>query len=254
MTSPPPSPTAAPGRPWRRAALRFGPAAVLVAVALGAWWAGLPQALSLQGLADRQAALHAAAQASPVLAVGAYVLVFAVVTGAGLPVALVLTLASGALFGPVVGGGATAIAAVAGATLTYAAARSALAPWLAGCAARDPRLRRILQGFGQGAFSYVLTLRFMPVAPFALVNLACGLAAVPLRAFLLATLAAAMVTSFLYASLGAGLGRSLADERSVRAALASPALLWPIAGLAVLALLPTGWRLWRARLRRPSAP
>lgn len=244
MTSTTPSPA-------RRLA-RFLPALLLVGDAAAAWRAGLLQALSLHGFASRQAALQAAAAVHPILSVGGYVLVFTLLTAACVPAALVLTLASGALLGTLVGGAATVTGALAGALLTYAAARTALAPWLRARAERDPRLRRVMQGFGANAFGYILTLRFIPVAPFALVNIAAGLAGAPLRAFVLATLAGAMVTSFLYASLGAGLGRSLGDARSVSAALKSPALLWPLLGLALLAFLPTALRLWRARVRRPA--
>jgi uncharacterized membrane protein YdjX (TVP38/TMEM64 family) len=114
-------------------------------------------------------------------------------------------------------------------------------------AERDPRLQRVIQGFGRSAFSYILTLRFIPVVPFALVNLAAGLAAVPLRAFTLATLAGGAPTALIYAGLGSGLGASLGSEQSLHQALESPRLLLPLAGLTVLALAPTLVKRLRAR-------
>lgn len=217
---------------------RFAPLAALVAVALLAYWSGLPQRLSPSALGREQAQLHALVAAHPVLAVGAFVLGYAVLTGACLPIALMLSLVGGLVFGTWLGGAAVLFGATGGAIITYAAARSAFAPVLLGRARRDPRLQSVIQGFGRSAFTYILTLRLIPVVPFALVNIASGLAAVPLRAYALATLAGGVPTALIYAGLGAGLGEAIGSDAALKAALHSPRLLGPIAGLAVLALLP----------------
>lgn len=251
--SAPPSPQSA--EPAARGTLlRLLPLVVLALGAGAAWWSGLPQQISLSRLAARHAELQALVSAHPVATVAAYVGLFAALTGACLPVALVLSLVSGLLFGPVVGGSATVVGGAAGALLTYGAARTAAGPWLRARAERSPRLRRVMEGFGDNAFAYILTLRFIPVAPFAGVNIAAGLVAAPVKPFVLATLIAGCVTSFLYASLGAGLGQSLGDAATVKAALERPALLWPLVGLAVLAILPVAAKRLRGRVRRRAGP
>jgi uncharacterized membrane protein YdjX (TVP38/TMEM64 family) len=206
--------------------------------------------LSPEAIGREQAALHAAVAAHPVLSVAAYVAVYAVLVGACLPVALMLSLIGGVIFGPWLGGAAVLAGATTGAVITYAAVRSAFASLLLGHAERDPRLQRVIQGFGRSAFSYILTLRFIPVVPFALVNVAAGLAAAPLRAFVLATLAGGVPTALIYAGLGSGLGASLGSEQSLHQALQSPRLILPVLGLAVLSLAPTLVK----RLRRRSLP
>src|SRR6202008_4696160 len=120
----------------------------------------------------------------------------------------------------------------------YAAARSAFAPLLLGRARHDPRLQSVIQGFGRSAFTYILTLRLIPVVPFALVNIASGLAAVPVRSYALATLAGGVPTALIYAGLGAGLGDAIGSEAALHAALHSPRLLGPVAALALLSLAP----------------
>jgi uncharacterized membrane protein YdjX (TVP38/TMEM64 family) len=217
---------------------RFGPLAALIAVALAAYLAGLPQMLTPHALGREQAELQAAAAAAPLVALGLYVLGYAVITGACVPVALMLSLVGGLIFGPWIGAAAVLAGATGGAVLTYGAARSAFAPALIARARRDPRLGRVMQGFGRNAFAYILTLRLVPFVPFALVNVAAGLAAVPMRAFAMATLAGVAPAALIYASLGAGLGSALGSERSLAAALHSPRLLLPLAGMAVLSLAP----------------
>jgi uncharacterized membrane protein YdjX (TVP38/TMEM64 family) len=239
-----PAPTPA---PWRSLAKRFAPLAALLAIALVAYWAGLPRMLSPAAIGREQAQLHAFVAGHPALSVATFVVGYAVLIGACLPVALMLSLVGGLVFGPWLGGAAVLVGATTGAVITYAAARSAFAPMLVSRAERDPRLQRVIQGFGRSAFAYTLTLRFIPVVPFALVNLAAGLAAVPLRAFALATLAGGAPTALIYAGLGSGLGASLGSEQSLHQALQSPRLLLPLAGLTVLALAPLLVKGLRAR-------
>lgn len=223
---------------WRSVAARFALVAALLAVALAAYWTGLAQALSPELLQREQAELRAAAAASPVLALSLFVLAYAVLTGACLPVALVLSLLGGAVFGVWTGAPAVLLGATGGAILTYAAARSAFAPLLVRLAERDARLQLLIAGFGRSAFRYILTLRLFPMAPFALVNVASGLAAAPLRPYILATLAGGAPTAVIYTGLGAGLGSSLGSERSLEAALRSPQIILPLVGLTLLSLTP----------------
>ena len=239
----------APGRPrWRAAARRFGLVATLLAVALAAYWTGVTEILSPAALGREKAELRAAAAAAPLLALALYIVTYAILTGACLPVALVLSLLGGAVFGVWTAAAAVVLGGTGGAVLTYAAARSAFAPLLLRRAERDARLQLLIAGFGRSAFRYILTLRLLPMVPFALVNVASGLAAVPLRAYTLATLAGAVPTALVYTGLGAGLGASLDSERSLEQALRSPHILLPLFGLALLSLAPTLVK----RLRRRS--
>jgi len=195
--------------------------------------------LSPDALGREQAHLREAAANAPILAVGLYILAYVILTGACLPVAMMLSLLGGAIFGVWVAAGAVLIGATGGAVLTYAAARTAFAPVLLGYARSDPRLQLIIDGFGRSAFSYILTLRLIPLMPFALVNVACGLAAIPLRAYTLGTLAGGIPSAFIYTSLGAGLGSALGSERTLEATLTSPQVLAPLVVLALLSLTPT---------------
>jgi hypothetical protein len=56
-------------------------------------------------------------------------------------------------------------------------------------------------------------------------------------------------TALIYAGLGAGLGAAIGSEAALKAALHSPRLLVPVAGLAVLAILPMAVKRLRRRTR-----
>jgi uncharacterized membrane protein YdjX (TVP38/TMEM64 family) len=236
-----------PSKPQTRRPLRYLPLAVLVVVALTAWRMGLLHLLAPSELHQRSVQLRAAADARPVLAITTFVLGYAVLTGACLPVALALSLLGGLVFGRVAGAAGVLLGATGAAMVTYGATRSAFAAALVARAERDPRLRRIMNGFGRQAFSYILTLRLLPFFPFALVNIAAGLAAVPLRAYVSATLLGGVPTAVIYSSLGASLGETLQSEESLLKVLSSPSVVLPLAALAALSLGPILYRRLRDR-------
>ena len=180
--------------------------------------------------------------------VAALVLGFVVYAGAvafSLPGALVLSLATGFVFGRWVGTALVVAAATTGATILFLAARYIFAD-----AARR-RLgalgERINAGFTENAFSYLLFLRLVPAFPFFLVNLAPALTSVPLRTFVLATLVGIVPGTFVFVNLGETLGRidSLAG-------LVSWETLIAFALLGALALVPVYLRR-RASTRAPDA-
>ena len=225
---------------------RLLPALILLAIALAAWFSGLTDVISLHGFARYHAQARQMVASAPALSLAIYIVAFAILNGACLPVALVMTLSSGALFGTLLGGAATMVGATLAATISYFAARSALAPVLLKWSHAEGRLKRLLDRLSNHGFFYVLTTRLMPL-PFALVNIACGMAAVPLRTFLAASLIGAVPMSLVYAGLGAGLSESLAQGADIGAMLRSPRVLAPVVALALLSLAPHGWRLLKRR-------
>jgi uncharacterized membrane protein YdjX (TVP38/TMEM64 family) len=221
-----------------RLVLRFAPLLVLLAVAVAFFALGGASALSLHGLAAHERAWRLAAADEPALSLAVYVAVYAALAAAGLPVAMVLTVTGGMLFGPLGGGLAAIVAANLAAVVGYAAARTALGPLIARWLERgEGRAHGLVRDLRARAFWPILTARLMPVMPFALVNLAGGLARVRLSAFVGATLLGGLPSSFIGASLGAGLGDSL-SAASLRDALHAPLVWGPLAALAVLSVVP----------------
>lgn len=230
-------------------ALRLWPLlliATALAVAYGAGWTDL---LSLDSLAANQAQLGAVVSARPALAVTAFIAIYAAITAASVPGAAVMTLAGGLLFGPWIGGGASLIGATLGATAIYVAARSAFGGPLRRRAERQGGgLKRIVDGFGRDAFSYILTLRLIPLVPFWLVNIAAGVAGAPLRAYVAGSLIGMAPATFIYSWVGAGLGRVFArGGEPDLTVLLEPYVVAPLVALGLLALTPIAVRQFRSR-------
>jgi uncharacterized membrane protein YdjX (TVP38/TMEM64 family) len=240
------------GAPAARSWMRFLPALLLLALFVFGLASGVARDFSLTELKAHHHELHLYAIAHPVAAAGLFLAIFVTAVASGLPVALVLTIAGGAIFGPVLGAGLVMFGATLGATITYGAARLAVGSALQQRAERSSgTVRRIIDSFGRNTFAHILTMRLIPLFPFSPVNIAAGLARVPLRPFVLATLLGEVPTATIYASLGSGLGRALAAEsRTPLDHLRDPWLVLPLVGLALLSLAPGLIRRWGARRAR----
>jgi uncharacterized membrane protein YdjX (TVP38/TMEM64 family) len=225
---------------------RFGPA-VLVLVLVAAFFAlRLDRYVSLGELRDRREALEAVVAAHPVLALGLYLAVYMVLVGASLPVALVLTLTGGFLFGPVLGGFAAAAGCTLGACVIFLICRTAMGDVLRRRA--GSKAARLEQGLRKDAFFYLLTLRLIPLVPFWLANLAAGLVAIPLRTFLAATFLGILPLSLVYATLGADLHAVFRRGEPISPhSFAQPQVLLPLLAIALLSLAPLAVRRMRGR-------
>lgn len=224
---------------------RFGPA-LLVLVLIGAFFVfDLDHYVSLGELRAKREALDALVLAHPLLALAAYITVYVVLVGVSLPVALVLTLTGGFLFGPVVGGLAAAAGCTLGATVIFLICRNAIGDSLKKRA--GDRARRLEQGLRKDAFFYLLSLRLIPLTPFWLANLAAAMVAIPIRTFVAATFLGILPVSLIYAYLGHDLHAAFSRGEALDPAMAlQPQVLIPLAAIGLLSLAPLAVKRLRA--------
>lgn len=195
-------------------------------------------ALALRGRFDAaalQAWVASAGAAGPVV----FIAIYAVATVLFLPGA-VITLAGGALFGPVWGTLWNLSGATLGALLAFLIARHLGADWVARRA--GPRLRSLNEGVSAEGWRFVAFVRLVPLFPFNLLNYALGLTRIPLLAYALASAVFMLPGALAYNWLGyAGREALAGGEDMVRHVLIALALV------SALSFLP---RLVR-RLRTP---
>jgi len=235
-----------PAGPGPRSLRRWLPLLLIILLLALFFLFGLQRYVSLVSLRAHHEWLAREVAAHLPLALLTFVLIYVAVVALSLPGATVLTLAGGWMFGQWLGTGATVVAATAGATLLFLAARTAFGDSLRRRA--GPWLRRLQEGFKADAFNYLLFLRLVPLFPFFVVNLVPAVIGVPLRSFVLATAIGIIPATFVYATFGAGLGNLLAGKGEITLGqVLSPLMLTALAGLALLALLPVLHRYWRRR-------
>lgn len=220
---------------------RFVPLMVLIVVVIAVFASGVGRYLNLEALQTHEAALRGLVDDNLVLALLAFITVYALATAVSFPGAVVLTLAGGYLFGTWAGGAATVIGATIGAIMVFYVVQTSLGAALRAKAEADGgTLKKVIDGVGQGAFGYILTLRLIPLAPFWLVNVAAALAHVPLRAYALATFIGIMPATFIYSGIGSGIGALVArGETPDLGVIFEPRVLLPLVALGLLSLVTT---------------
>jgi uncharacterized membrane protein YdjX (TVP38/TMEM64 family) len=223
-------------------ARRLLPLGLLVAAWIVFMLAGGYHYLTFSALAQNRDWLCGLVQQWGILAGLVYIVVYAALVALSVPGAAILTIAGGFLFGTWIGGLCAVIGATLGATAIFLAARGGLG----GLAQRAGRfVGRLEAGFRADAFNYLLVLRLVPIFPFWLVNLVPALVGVRLPTYMLATFLGILPGTFVFASLGNGLG-SLVEEPDL-AIIFKPSFFVPIIGLALLALVPVGYKHWRGK-------
>lgn len=204
----------------------------------------LDRFISLDALARHRAELTGWVERHGLLAPLAYIVIYIVVVAFSLPVATVMTLAGGFMFGALLGTLYAVSGATIGATLLFLIAKTSMGDFL--LARAGGGLKRMQQGFAEDALSYLLVLRLIPVFPFFLVNLAPAFLGVPLRVYLIATFFGIMPGGFVYALAGAGIGGVLDQGGELSASgILTPQILGALAGLALLALLPVLYKRYK---------
>jgi uncharacterized membrane protein YdjX (TVP38/TMEM64 family) len=199
--------------------------------------------LTFAALAQNHEWLCATVTQAGAKGVAAFILAYAGLVAVSVPGAALFTLASGYMFGPWLGTAYAVIGATLGAIIVFLAARGGLA----GLGSRaGPWARRFEAGFRRNGLTYLLVLRLIPIVPFWLINLVAGAVGLRLWVFVVGTFAGMIPVTFIYASLGNGLG-TLADEGRPPdlAILCRPSVFLPIVGLVVLALVPVIYKRWR---------
>jgi len=230
--------TAAPAAPlWRR----LLPVVVLALAIVLVFASGLHRYLSFDALRQNRQILQDLVARHQALAALGYVAIYAAAVALSVPGAAVLTVAGGFLFGALEGTVLVVIGATVGATLLYLAAKTALGDALR--ARAGGLVHKLEAGFRENALSYLLVLRLVPLFPFWLVNLAAAVLGVPPATYVLGTFVGIIPGSYVYASVGAGLG-SVFDqggEPSLKGAL-TPQVLVALVGLALLSLVPVAYK------------
>ncbi len=210
--------------------------AIVVVLAVGAFfYLDLGKFLSLTALKENRDSLLAFTEANFAAAVAIFIGTYILVTGLSLPGAVILTLAGGFVFGAGLATLFINLGATTGATLAFLTARYVL---------RDTveqkfgaRLGPFQEGFAKNAFSYLLTLRLIPLFPFFMVNLVSGLTRVSVGIYVAATAIGIIPGSFVYAYAG----RQLGTINSLKE-IASPNVIGAFVLLGLLALVPVVYK------------
>jgi uncharacterized membrane protein YdjX (TVP38/TMEM64 family) len=176
-------------------------------------------------------------------------LVYAVLTAISAPGVVFLTIFGGFLFGAIWGTLLVAFSATIGAAVIFLAARTALRDFLYKKSGKW--FKKISAGFHDNAVSYMFFLRLVPLFPFFVVNIVPAFLEIDFITFVWTTFLGILPGTFVYIMLGRGIGVVFAQGKTPDLGIIfKPAILIPIVGLAVLALVPIMFKRIKKRGRK----
>jgi uncharacterized membrane protein YdjX (TVP38/TMEM64 family) len=218
-----------------------------IALGLGLFFAlDLGHYLKFQTLRDNRGWLMEQVHAHAILSALVFIGIYAAATAISAPGGSFLTLFAGFLFGQWAATIYVVFAATAGATIIFTAARYMFYDALH--ARAGPWLTKMEAGFQKNALSYLLALRLAPVFPFFVVNLAPAFLNVPLKTYVIGTFIGIIPGTFVFATIGAGLGGVFDSGESFSLSdLLTTEIISGLVGLAALALAPAAYRALKSK-------
>lgn len=205
---------------WRNLIFR---SVLVAALAAAIIWLGLHRELLQTATLERE--LRRFGGWAPIL----FLLLYAVATVLFVP-GSVLTVAGGALFGPIWGTLWNLTGATLGATLAFVIARYLASDWVA--ARSGQRVGRLMRGVEEEGWRFVAFVRLVPLFPFNVMNYAFGLTRIRLREYVFASLVCMGPGALAYSYLGyAGREAAFGQAWAIRKAVLALALLAAVAFL-----------------------
>ena len=218
---------------------RFAPLAIIAAVAVaGIFFLG--DYLNFETLRDNREALLTFRDENFFLMSVIFIAAYAAIIAFALPGAAIASITGGFLFAMFPGTLFNMIAATLGATGTFMAARYGFGE------AAEKKLAdskgvmgKIKKGIDENQWETLLLVRFLPIFPFFVSNIALSVVGVPLWKYVVGTFFGILPGAFVYTSIGAGLSDVFAQgETPDLGIIFTWPILGPLLGLAALALLP----------------
>ncbi len=180
------------------------PLLIIVVLMLTAYFSGLTEYLTFDNIKENREKLLGYIAHYPILTPLLFILIYIVATTLSIPGGAILSLIGGFLFGVPLSTLYVTVGATFGATFIFLAARTAFGDLLKKKA--GPFLSKMEGGFQKNATSYLLFLRFIPLFPFWLVNLAPAFFNVKTRTYIWTTFVGIIPGAYVYTQAGSGLG------------------------------------------------
>lgn len=177
--------------------------AVFVAIVVVIKILGLDSIFTFENLQGQREFLGNYVDENYTIAVGAFILLYIVSVAFMVPIATLLTLAGGFLFGSVLGAVFVNLGATIGAFFAFLFARYIIGDKIQ--ERYSEQLNKFNKELEENKFQYLLTLRFLPIFPFFLINFLSGVTKLDIKTFIITTSIGIIPGSFVYTYAGSQL-------------------------------------------------
>lgn len=221
---------------------KYLPLGIFAVSVIGIYMSGLLEYVSLETIKDQRLYLQELVSENPIATGLAFMGLYIVTVALSLPIASLLTLLGGFLFGLVAGTLMIVSSATIGAAIIFTIAKSAVGESLRDRA--GPFYNKVADNMNDNAIQYMFFTRLVPVVPFFVANILPALFNIKLRDFMMTTFLGIIPGTAVYANIGGGLAtiETLGD-------LVSPQILGAFTLLGLFALVPSIIKFFKTRKR-----
>lgn len=224
---------------------KYLPILLIISLSSLAWIFNLHHYLNFEELKSHHKFIEQFIEEEKALSILIYCGIYILIVSLSLPAATFMTLAGGFLLGQWIGTTATVISASLGASILFLSAKMASTDLLS--QKTGSWIGKMKSGFQENAFSYLLTLRLIPIFPFVIINIAAAVFQVSLRIFFFGTFIGIIPGSFVYTSIGVALREAIKEPDFTPDIILNPKILLAFIGLGILSLLPIAYKKYKAR-------
>ncbi len=217
---------------------KIGLVGIVVAIAVIFFVFDLGHFLTLDYIKEQQQQIESLYAENKLVTLGAYFLLYILVTGASLPGATILTLAGGAVFGLVTGVILISFASTIGASLAFVISRYLFRESVE--THFGSSLKAINDGIKKDGALYLFALRLVPAFPFFVINLVMGLTPIKLKTFYWVSQLGMFAGTIVYVNAGTQLAQINSASEILSAELIFSFVLLamlPFAGKAIVAMV-----------------
>lgn len=243
---------------------KWGALGLIACLLAGGYFAGIFDHFGLSSFIKNKQEVGDFVEANFLLAGFGFILIYAALVAISFPGASFLTIASGFFFGGIIGGAFAVTGATIGAVIIFIIAKTSFGEFLK--AKAGPFVNKMVEGFKEDSFQYLLTLRLVPVFPFWVLNIVPALLDMKVKPYALATFLGIIPGTFTYAYIGTGMNSVIADitEKQPGCAeagtcsvhlgsLVTTEILIAISMLGIVSILPVIIKKIRGKKNIPSA-
>ena len=195
--------------------------------------------------------LQTLAEESKITFASICILIYSIIVIFSIPVASVLTLSCGYLFGSLIGGFIAFIGALTGASILFLIVRFGLKMELVERLKSSSIFSELSLHIYENQFRHLLFLRFLPLFPFWMINLAPAILGVKFKLFFFSTFIGIIPGTFIIAGIGEKV-RNFSEPKTVllNELIANPEFVLLFLALSLITIFPTVLKLFSAKTRK----
>jgi len=203
---------------------------VIAVLGFGLITLAISQGISLQDIQSYSDRLRQSYESSTLLFTSGYSVLYITTVALSLPIASVLTVVAGGIFGPIVGSLVVIFSATVGSVVPFLLVRHRFGDYVQRA---YPKASAVLVAeINKSENLYLLSARTAPLFPFYVINAVAGLSKISVRNYLLITAIGIVPGSIAYVYAG-----SQIEEAISRGSLVSPGLLVAFAAISILSFV-----------------